>query len=356
MFKNSLSLLFFTFIFFVLSYTSANAQPIEDQKYASIDDYAARVDGATIEEVTRKLIAPYKSKGQKFRALFRWVTLNIEYDVEGYLGESKMIFDPDQVFTKRRGVCSGYSRLLQQMCTIAGIECVGVTGMARYDACDTTYDANHQWVAVNLDRWRLADPTWAAGGVNLENKTFQRKFDPFYYFPDPALFILTHFPEESKWQLLDHPLSEASFLNQVFLTPTFIEKGYELITPTRQDTCFQNILRVIVKGTRPALSYYAPEIDQHDEVNEEEVVAYDNGDGTFTIELTTAKNAYCSFNIVTPQLTAVEENSLHYVNKSLIHLRAFGYNDQLSATFQELNLKTCKEKIAYYLTSQAHTP
>lgn len=38
------------------------------------------------------------------------------YDVEGYLGKTKRLTDPEEVIAAGRGVCCGYSSLCADMC------------------------------------------------------------------------------------------------------------------------------------------------------------------------------------------------------------------------------------------------
>ena len=39
-----------------------------------------------------------------------------EYDVSGYLGQSKMLYSPEEVIAAGKGVCSGYASLCLKMC------------------------------------------------------------------------------------------------------------------------------------------------------------------------------------------------------------------------------------------------
>lgn len=312
----------------------------------SIDAFAATVQGNSIEEVSSKLVAPYKTESEKFRAIFRWVTLNISYDVDGYLGKAKMKFDSLEVFKNRTGVCSGYASLLRAMCRIAGIECVGVTGMARSDARDSTYNSNHEWVAVKLEqKWWLTDPTWASGSIDWSKDKFERKFNEFYYLSDPALLILSHYPTNPKWQLLNKPVAKSSFLDKVYVSQMFFQNGYKLISPLNQDTCFQNILPIVVQGVKPnSISYFPWEIGQYGTIWGKQALAYDNDDGSFSIELTTAKTAYYSFEIFGYYGSESVQEGVN-----LVFLRALGYTDEMASIYKKLNLNTCKQKIAHYL-------
>lgn len=51
-----------------------------------------------------------------------------------------------------KAVCEGYSRTMQYLCTLAGVECIIVTGVA---------DEDHMWNMVEIDnKWYHIDLTW----------------------------------------------------------------------------------------------------------------------------------------------------------------------------------------------------
>lgn len=65
----------------------------------------------------------------------------------------------------------------------------------------------------------------------LPNHHQQNRFDDFYFLTDPDEFVHSHFPDETKWQLLDVPISLEEFERRVFKTSAFFSLGLQLIQP-----------------------------------------------------------------------------------------------------------------------------
>lgn len=79
-------------------------------------------------------------------------------------------------------------------------------------------EPDHAWNVVRIDgKLRFVECTWGAG-FRGEDNTFQKKFEPFWFFTEPKHFINAHFPWKSDeegfselWQLLDNPISLDTF-------------------------------------------------------------------------------------------------------------------------------------------------
>ncbi|XP_041934193.1 kyphoscoliosis peptidase-like isoform X1 [Alosa sapidissima] len=175
---------------------------------------------------------------QKLRAIWIWLCHNIEYDVNGYLGMTEMITSIEQVVETRRGVCSGYARLCEQMCSEVGIECRKVSGHSKGASYRPGLHAeptksNHAWNAVRLQgNWYLLDSCWGAGTVDLTKRVFNKCYNEFYFLTDPDMFISDHFPDEVEWQLLKEPLSLEEFRMRVQKYSQFFQLGLTLHHPT----------------------------------------------------------------------------------------------------------------------------
>jgi hypothetical protein len=75
---------------------------------------------------------------------------------------------------------------------------------------------------VNIENaWYLVDCTWDAG--NLRGSSFQADYATDYLFLKPEHFVYNHFPEDSRQQLLEKPLSPADFSRLPFCRPKFFE-------------------------------------------------------------------------------------------------------------------------------------
>ncbi|KAM7376358.1 hypothetical protein PAMP_006099 [Pampus punctatissimus] len=159
------------------------------------------------------------------------------YDVSGYLGHSEKLSSPEEVIAAGRGVCCGYSNLCTEMCREVGIDCREVPGHSkgighRQGQSLKNVKSDHLWNAVLLGgQWFLLDACWGAGRVDMEHKSFVKRFDDFYFLTDPEEFIDSHFPDEEKWQLLDKPIPLEEFERRVFKTSAFFTMGLRLIQP-----------------------------------------------------------------------------------------------------------------------------
>jgi hypothetical protein len=71
----------------------------------------------------------------------------------------------------------------------------------------------------------------------METGVFSKKFQEGFFLTEPEVFILNHFPEESKWQLLPKMLTFESFASF-----PFIHDGYYdyLISDFSPKTAFVN--------------------------------------------------------------------------------------------------------------------
>ena len=96
------------------------------------------------------------------------------------------------------------------------------------------YETTHAWNVIKIEnQWHFIECTWGAGHVDHQ-RSFQKRFDDFYFLTDPKLFINAHFPvvrgndEESKyWQLLDKPFSLEEFSRAVKLSQYAMEWGLQ---------------------------------------------------------------------------------------------------------------------------------
>ncbi|MGF1579399.1 MAG: transglutaminase domain-containing protein [Gemmataceae bacterium] len=164
----------------------------------------------SIPALARYLTKPAKTDAEKARAIYRWVTNRIRYDVNGFRNPTrKLSTDPKEVLRNRVCICEGYVSLIGALAKEAGLDVVRIFGKAkgaRREAKGPIWTP-HAWNAVKCDgKWRLLDATWGSG--ILDKGKFVQQFDGFYFFPRPEKLILSHLPKQDQWQLLNPPLSE----------------------------------------------------------------------------------------------------------------------------------------------------
>ena len=239
--------------------------------YRDCDEAALSAKGGqhwrSVRELAKSLTAPFSGDHEKMaRALFRWVTHNVAYDLQS-LRRGNITHEScqaDYVMRHGRAVCSGYASLLCALCDAVGIPCKKISGTGR-DPRDEGGDGRpdgHAWNALSFDGgrgWHLCDPCWAAGACN---STFTRCFDKKWWCSPPQHFLETHLPNKSADQLLDRPVSKAEWrsLPDTAWTPkTFggMNDGDEVLSPStgtlrRGQT---ETFKIFIKEDRAALLY-----------------------------------------------------------------------------------------------------
>lgn len=212
----------------ILAVAPAPAQTMDRTDLAHVDAHVAATPPkaeASIRTLADYLAAAGPTDLERARAVYQWVSSNIAYDVAGFRSGEYGDLSPDGVLRRRTGVCSGYAGLAEALGRAMGLEIQVISGWSKgygYRAgAAIEAGANHAWNAVRVDgQWRLMDPTWGAGYIDDEMQ-FVRRPQDHYFLTDPEAFILDHFPEDPRWQLLDPPVTRTEYGEMVFLRPHF---------------------------------------------------------------------------------------------------------------------------------------
>lgn len=213
---------------------------IDDGKYAPID----RIDRDKLEGIIAR--APERTEStlqelcrflkensdrlcteEKAWLVYRWLGLNIDYDVEGLHSGARVDVSPEGAFRNGKTVCSGYSGLYKSIADTLGIEIVCINGYAKgvgYDPEVSFASTNHEWNAVKIDgKWFLLDATWG-GGCQMGGKHV-RRYSPYYFGPDPKRLIRSHFPSDPQWQFLEKPVTKEEFEKLLMYQDNFYNCG-----------------------------------------------------------------------------------------------------------------------------------
>jgi len=156
-----------------------------------------------------------RSDNDKVLAIYKWITFNISYDnelrlspklqKEFYTSEENVL---KKVLERKMALCGGYAFLFKSLCENIGISAEVIHGFTKdYSGkIRKTEKPNHTWNAVKLNgTWLLLDITWAISYGSNTNP------DNFWFLAKPSEFILSHYPENSKWTLLKNPKSFSEF-------------------------------------------------------------------------------------------------------------------------------------------------
>lgn len=179
--------------------------------------------------LSQKLTRPFIRDEEKFRAIYKWVCNNIEFDYEVFRinREKRDKYDTPEalqawnkkltpvvfrnLILEKKTVCTGYAWLVQQLSVYSNITCVIVDGYGRNATANIRANGkpNHSWNVVKLNnKWYVCDPTWASGAYDADREMFIKKYDDSYFLTDPKVFIRNHFPVDSRWTLLEPEDSE----------------------------------------------------------------------------------------------------------------------------------------------------
>jgi len=144
---------------------------------------------------------------QRIKAIYLWICSNISYDTD------YRIYDADQCFQKRKGVCRAYCELFNKIAKCVGVRTELISGKTNKK---TNKDPGHVWLFAYIDKSYgiFLDPTWGAGYVNgpKGKEIFSFRKDHLVWFNvDPEQLILSHYPNEETWQFLDDPIKYEVF-------------------------------------------------------------------------------------------------------------------------------------------------
>lgn len=172
-----------------------------------------------LNDLSHKLTQPLSTEVEKIRAIYTWVSTNIENDYETYIRNNakrrKLKSQPEKLFewnqkankivfqkllSEHKSIYSGYAYLIQELAYLAGISCEIINGYGKtadFKTRETTVP-NHSWNVIKIGHyWYFIDATWSSGLFDLSDQKFITQFDDTYFLTTPDLFILNHFPIDS---------------------------------------------------------------------------------------------------------------------------------------------------------------
>jgi len=208
-------------VFCILALTNvqghAEDNMVMGRDFSVIDSAAVRIGPMTsLDGLARALGRIASDDMGKARALYRWMTAYIAYDMDAYFDDSlEAATEPQDVLRKSSSVCTGFASLFQYLAEALDIEVATIEGRVKgysYELGDDAIEINHDWNAIRVDGvWRLIDVTWGAGSIT-DSGEFEAEYDPFWFDTDPGLFVLWHLPAVDSWQLLERKVSYDEFL------------------------------------------------------------------------------------------------------------------------------------------------
>jgi len=177
-----------------------------------------------LPDVVTILTTGISDQFQKAKVINDWICDNIAYDVETAFERANRRQDYISVLRIKKAICSGYTNLFNQMCRLASIGSIGISGYSKGFGYTGSIGSrpDHDWNAVNINnKWYLIDVTWNAGHV--DQRTYIKNYSTNYLFLDSRLFLYSHLPVENKYQFYAPVLTKEQFMEEPYISGVFFK-------------------------------------------------------------------------------------------------------------------------------------
>lgn len=231
-------------------------------KYMDIDKKVREtyIKGRDVVAITDELTYDYEDEEELVRAIFVWITDNIEFSVrtqeeqkenrrdrriradnaEDSLQMAIDLKEDDLALCLRRrgGVETDYAYLFVKMCEVVGIEAGEITGYLRESERRIGREPRRpdhvwNWAQINGKKY-LFDLTLASGSVERNDKReyeFVKAFNDLYFMTPPAVMALNHYPENPEYFLMETDMTLEAFADQPFMLDGFKESKMDDFYP-----------------------------------------------------------------------------------------------------------------------------
>jgi len=196
-----------------------------------------------------------KNQLQKARAIFVWITHNINYDYKLFNKKKRLKHfrcndsgncdrkladwnakSIQKTLRKKKAICSGYSDLFKKMCEIAGIECMTIDGYIKNNPSQIGRMGilDHAWNAIVIDnQYYYLDATWASGYCTLDEDgrpdSFVRHYNDYYWLTPIDKLSRNHFPKDTM-QLVNSKYNKQLFKKNPYIEGSILP-NIDIISP-----------------------------------------------------------------------------------------------------------------------------
>ncbi|XP_050408724.1 hillarin [Patella vulgata] len=208
-------------------------------EFEEVDNHVFQVvqkEYSAFTDLVKDLIVGCETDLEKARAIFRWITCK---DLNK-LDVCETV-NPESPLGLLRGIKYGtetYHDLFKRLCSFAGLYCEVIQGYSKGAGYKPGLKMDgerfrNSWTAVSIDgSWCFVNSNWGARHVkgnnsaDKENKNqFFYECDEFYFITNPEDHIYQHFPDDSRWQLLECPISLSEFISLPVVKSSFFNYG-----------------------------------------------------------------------------------------------------------------------------------
>ena len=269
---------------------------IAQSDFSSIDRKVRSIPFSDAKTLAGQLSSLGKTEREKTRAIFRWITEHIDYNIKIFNRNktSPGLFyeEPDdssaalpslnervsgKVLNRRIAFCDGYSRLFKTLCDLSGIKSEIITGYARTNFNRSgRFNVNHTWNAVYLDSsWHLLDVTWASGFISYGQ--YIRQYNDFYFLTPPEQFIRDHYPEDHRWTLMTDPPFYREYNLSPFRYFGFIKAGISNYLPAKGviDVAIGDTILFEMTSNKEIKSFFVSDIVYEDSTHTSSLNAFE---------------------------------------------------------------------------------
>jgi len=247
--KNVKNLKFLLAILFL-----ALANITQAQDYSKVDNVVNSYPKSfsSPEKLAEQINTDFTSETDKVRAIFTWIGSNVRYDLREYNSGGNAIaftYGSEQeklqkeikfryelavkTLRSKKGVCQGYTAFFHVLCDLCQIKCLDIPGTSKTNLAQIgklPKASDHVWNAVKIgDSWKLIDVTWASGAVNTQSGKFISQFNDAYFFTNPEVMFLNHFPDDARMLMTEK--SAEDFANLPLFYGDYIKSDYEITFP-----------------------------------------------------------------------------------------------------------------------------
>lgn len=302
-------------LIFILSIVFLNTS--YSQEYSSVDavvdNYPKNITNA--DQLFVLINKDFSKQDEKARAVFRWVTTAIAYDVdlaksmdyksinafsyktqkEMEIKEKKFKLDlvADTMISKK-GVCHSYAALIEYLCMKLGLEAKIIVGNLKSDPAQIGVlpeVLNHAWNVVKIDNnWKFIDATLGAGFISSSTNLFKFYFNESYFLTGPDQLFLNHYPSDENWLLIAKNKNDFAQLPLFF--GYYLQYGYQMTKPESglYTTVKNGVFTFAIKG----LDVYDDVTYSYNDDNKMNYLEQDDNSKDFSVQLTGKKNGYLS--------------------------------------------------------------
>ena len=160
--------------------------------------------------------------------IFTWIHRNIRLE---YSNNTKYNQTPNIIFKTGKGRPNEISLLFKTMCNQLEIEAGVISGYVKFSK---RIENDREWNYIKFNNtYYLVDVSYINWSRNEEEISLFFYDLDVYFGTKPEIFIRSHFPKETKWQLLNetNSISFKQFLSMAYLTESFYIDGFKTISP-----------------------------------------------------------------------------------------------------------------------------